>query len=289
MPDLTTLSLGAGLQSSTIVEMVVEGLLSKPDLVIFADTGDEPQYVYNQVDYLDKRLQTIGLRVTIVNNSNMVEDLYTPGRRFVALPVFSLFRTQIKGFGLTSENLRKVRLKRQCTREYKIQPIEKCIREKLLELNLAKRTTDNRIFVDKGTQVEAWLGISLDEAERIKPSRVKFIEFVYPLINLHYTKDDCADWLIYNNLPIPQKSSCIRCPFHNNAYYLNMKTTRPDEWERVVNFDHDLRNGRLRLKESTKGELFMHQNCIPLEQVKFSSIPSSQQPFEFCDEGYCWT
>jgi hypothetical protein len=50
------LHLGAGVQSSTIVEMIVEGDLPPVDAVIFADTGNEPKWVYEQVDYLKSRL-----------------------------------------------------------------------------------------------------------------------------------------------------------------------------------------------------------------------------------------
>ena len=54
-PDFTYLSCGAGVQSGTIVEMIVEGELPMPDLIMFADTGDEPQYVYDHVKYLKTR------------------------------------------------------------------------------------------------------------------------------------------------------------------------------------------------------------------------------------------
>ena len=43
---LQVLSFGAGVQSTSMFLMSVNGYLSKVDHVIFADTGFEPDYVY---------------------------------------------------------------------------------------------------------------------------------------------------------------------------------------------------------------------------------------------------
>jgi hypothetical protein len=63
------LHLGAGVQSSTLVEMVVEGELEPVDYVLFADTGDEPPWVYKQVVYLTNRLSTVNIPLIITRNS----------------------------------------------------------------------------------------------------------------------------------------------------------------------------------------------------------------------------
>ena len=284
-PDLTTVSLGAGVQSSAIVEMIVEGDLPLVDVVIFADTGDEPQYVYDQVDYLRGRLELIGIPLDSVQKSNMVEDLYTPGR-FAALPLFIVQKKEISGFGKTSEEVKLGKGKRQCTHEYKIEPIERRIREILVDRGFATKRT--YMYVTRGTIVESWLGISLDEAERIKPSRTKWLKHQWPLIDKKMSRLDCINWLQDHNLPIPQKSSCIRCPYHSNTYWLDMRENRPEDWEKVLDFDTDLRNGRLRLTEAMKGTLYLHSTCIPLGDVKLNG-QEDQMAFNFCDAGYCWT
>ena len=50
--------------------------------------------------------------------------------------------------------------RRQCTREYKIEPIEKEIR-RLLDVKKGNR-------VPKSVIVEQWIGISTDEIQRLK-------------------------------------------------------------------------------------------------------------------------
>lgn len=49
-PTLRILSLGAGVQSTTLLLMACEGLLPRLDYAIFADTGWEPQRVYEHLD-----------------------------------------------------------------------------------------------------------------------------------------------------------------------------------------------------------------------------------------------
>ena len=50
-------SLGAGVQSSTLVLMAARGELTPmPDAAIFADTGAEPEGVYTWLDELEKEI-----------------------------------------------------------------------------------------------------------------------------------------------------------------------------------------------------------------------------------------
>ena len=46
------LSLGAGVQSSTLALMIEHGEVPMVDCAIFADTGDEPKEVYKWLDFL---------------------------------------------------------------------------------------------------------------------------------------------------------------------------------------------------------------------------------------------
>jgi len=73
-PTMRILSLGAGVQSSCLALMAQEGLTKhKPDYMIFADTGWEPSFVYEHVEYLKKAI-TICPIIT-VERSNIREDL----------------------------------------------------------------------------------------------------------------------------------------------------------------------------------------------------------------------
>ena len=59
------ISLGAGVQSSTMALMAARGLITPmPDAAIFADTQDEPASVYRWLDWLEKQLPFPVNRVT---------------------------------------------------------------------------------------------------------------------------------------------------------------------------------------------------------------------------------
>ena len=54
---INVLSLGAGVQSSTMALMAAKGEITPmPDCAIFADTQAEPQSVYDYLDWLEKQL-----------------------------------------------------------------------------------------------------------------------------------------------------------------------------------------------------------------------------------------
>jgi len=90
-PDLIAKSTGAGMQSSAIALLIRDGMLPKPDVAIFADTGWEPAAVYEQVDRLAQVYADAG------GNPDGSDGM---GRR-------------------------------QCTSEYKLSPITRKIRELL--------------------------------------------------------------------------------------------------------------------------------------------------------------
>lgn len=52
-PRLRVLSLGAGVQSSTLALMSARGDLPRLDYAVFADTGWEPARVYAWLDWLE--------------------------------------------------------------------------------------------------------------------------------------------------------------------------------------------------------------------------------------------
>ena len=55
-PNLRVLSLGAGVQSSTLALMIEKGEIPMVDCAIFADVKGEPQEVYKWLDWLETEL-----------------------------------------------------------------------------------------------------------------------------------------------------------------------------------------------------------------------------------------
>lgn len=283
MSDFTYMSLGGGVQSGTLAEMIAVGELPAPDVVLFADTHDEPEHVYRHIEYLGERLATVAVPLLVVSAGNLVERLTSGHGRFAAIPAFT-----VKGG-------KRGRLRRQCTREFKIAPIEHAVRRLLLESGLGKRSANGAIRVGSSVRVEAWLGISLDEVARMKPSRTNWIENRWPLIERRMTRHDCMLWLQRHGLPIPSKSSCRICPFHRDSYWRAMRDESPEDWQHVVDFDASLRDERAgRFAATATGQLYLHSSCIPLAEVDLRTPEERGQMHLFesaedmCDEGYCF-
>lgn len=240
------LSLGAGVQSSTIALMIVHGEIEPVSAGIFANTQCEPSYVYRWLNYLKSILT---FPIYKVSRGNLGEDflnaLGSEKGRCGQPPFFVRNPANRDEGGM---------LWRQCTSEYKLDVIRRKVRE------LMKNSGEKK--------VDQLIGISTDEAHRMKDSRVKYITNVYPLIDLRMSRQHCLDWLRDHGYPIPEKSACVFCPYRSNANWREMKRQYPEEFVKAVTYDQSLRNGnRLRVAAGIKGELFVHRSMTPLDEA----------------------
>src|SRR6185437_2905629 len=110
--DLTMISLGAGVQSTTLALMACSGELPKPDAAIFADTGWEPRRVYDHLERLTVELGRAGIPLYRVSKGDLRNDAINPEHRYASIPYFVRNPDGSDGMG-----------RRQCTAEYKLAPI----------------------------------------------------------------------------------------------------------------------------------------------------------------------
>lgn len=266
--DLRVLSLGAGVQSTTLALMAAHGEIGPmPDLAIFADTHWEPKPVYDHLDWLASgnvlpfpihRVSAMDLRQHVVARASRDDG------RYISVPYF----LGNGGMG-----------RRQCTREAKIAPIRAELR-RLLGLAKGQHATKFK--------VEQWIGISTDEMQRMASAREKWIIHRWPLIEARISRGDCMAWLNRHGYPIPPKSSCIGCPFHSDAFWREMQSTDPGAFADAVAVDHALRaRGEVR---GMRSQEFMHRACRPLDQIDFEARTTGPQS-DFLDEcdGVCGT
>lgn len=204
-------SLGAGVQSSAMLLMAAAGEFDdlehgRPELAIFADTQWEPPGVYEWLGALRLDVYRHGIEIATVTAGNLRDDVVRfaagEGARY-ASPPFYVRAPNGDGQAI---------LRRQCTKDYKLTPIWH---------ELRRRGYGPR------HPVEQWVGISLDEVQRMKPSRLQWASTFYPLIEKRLSRHDCATWLLEHGYPIPVKSACIGCPYHDNATWRRMKLDRP--------------------------------------------------------------
>lgn len=218
------LSYGAGVQSTALLVMSNLGDHGVPraDLAIFADTKDEPGWVYDQLEWAKSWSKIPVETVT----AGRLSDRWESGGAFI--PAFT-------GNGGM--------LNRVCTERFKVRPIVNRLRGH--------------------GQVTLMLGISLDEAHRMKPNAQKWITNTWPLIAARLTREQCQRYLESRGIERPKKSACVYCPFHSDSHWLDLKTNHPAEWDRAVAFDEKIRNGT----KSVKWAAYLHKSMRPLPEV----------------------
>ena len=177
----------------------------------------------------------------------------------------SIIPAFIEGHGL---------LGRKCTRDYKIVVIRREVK-KLLGLSKQDRWPKDMV-------VSQWLGISLDEMQRMKTSVEPWMEFRHPLIELKMTRGHCLEWMRDNGYPEPPRSACVFCPFHSNKEWNNLD---PDELARAAQFEVDIQ-AIAKDDEVIRGTPYLHAARIPLLEALGTDQP---EQLSFLDEcaGMC--
>lgn len=256
-PMLRVLSLGAGVQSSTLALMIAAGELEPIDCAVFADTQSEPAAVYRHLDWLEARLPFPVHRVTAGSLRDQIMAATRGEQRMDARPPFFL-----SDGGM---------LNRQCTQDFKLIPIVRKVRE-LIGLKPRQRAP-------KVPVVEQWIGISLDEAIRMKPSRLPYVVHRWPLIEQRMTRSDCLAWLKERAYPQPPKSACTFCPYHDDALWRDMRANDPDSWTDAVAVDRAIRNGVVNRhgKRLSPAQWYLHRSRKPLDEVDFRTAEEAGQ------------
>lgn len=242
---MKVLSLGWGVQSFTIAAMVALGELEPIDTAIHADTTHESKLTYEFAKRWTGWLEEHGVKIITVSPPEERSDpCYHVNTHSLFLPAFTYN-------GKTNGQLR-----RQCTSEWKVLPMRRWMSK-----NINKKT--------QGI-IKQWLGISLDEFQRMRDSDVKYITNRYPLIERKMTRKDCVIWLMEHDLEVPPKSACTFCPYHNTAEWRRIKNT-PEDWKEAVSVDMAIRKAR------PPYDLFVHPSRKPLEEVDFRTMEEKGQ------------
>lgn len=275
MKEFHILNLGAGVQSTALYLMSTRGEYKIPrfDYAIFADTGEEPEEVYAHVEWL-KTLKGPEI-LTRSAGGRLGDDLIAGGSRrsrgsrgFASIPAYTVSRTT-GGVGLT---------RRQCTKEYKTEVIEKCVRREIFGMKPKERIA-GRFFS------HTYLGLSAEETRRVRNNLAifermkKWRKVHFPLWEMNWHRQTIKAYLrkiVPHDVP---RSACTFCPFHDNAEWQRIKAS-PVDWERACHIDDMLRKGA-RAAQDMHGELFVHRSCKPLREADLSTDESETHEMSF--------
>ncbi len=198
------ISLGAGVQSSTMALMAAAGEITPmPAAAVFADTGDEPLSVYLWLSHL-KELLPYPVYTVMSHHGKLSDNLN------------KCDHSQIPAYFLNDGN--PTIGKRQCTNHWKVRPVRKACRD-----------------ISGGGDVILWQGISTDEISRCKDSGAIWITHTFPLIDKRMNRRNCIDWLKRNGHEAP-KSACCYCPYRSDTQWRKSKQD-PMEWALIKQVD----------------------------------------------------
>ena len=256
------ISLGVGIQTVAMYIMSSEKELERCDYAIFADTGGEKTATINYYDFLlEWAKKNNGIPLYKAEYKNLQQDLLnhsnSSGNRFAPIPAF------------TMNNGKTGMLRRQCTMEYKIGQVNKKIRE-ILDLPGRSRFPI----------IEIWQGITIDEVHRMTIPRERWKIHVYPFCGYKVYSDGNFEridteirsrnniiyWFKKNGLELPEKSSCVFCPFQSDQNWLRLKNNYPNDFNRAIIVDKAIRDSS---KKGIKCPIYLHESLKPLDEVKF--------------------
>lgn len=294
MTEYHILNLGAGVQSTALYLLSMQGRIQRFDAAIFADTQDEPgaeerrlglpdppESVYAHLDWM------IGLNgppILVASSGRLSDDLMAH-RNINGADYGASIPAYVGGDG------ERGMMKRQCTKDYKIRVIEQCIRRRVIGLR-------PRQPLPKGVVVHQYIGISWDERSRAFDVSRRFLhddrsekpnwKAHFPLLTLNgemkpgWTRDDCEEYL---RASVPHKvygSSCIFCPFKDDPTWALSMQPGPTR-DRLIAID-----SALRVPGSGSGlahKLYLHRACRPIDQIDFTN--ERQLSFAMECEGGC--
>jgi hypothetical protein len=255
---IRVLNLGAGVQSTTLYLLGMEPGGLRFECAVFADTGDEPGPVYKHLAWLQSLggppIMVRSLEVTL--SESLTRGINSTGQRFVSIPAYTAHPGEAEG-----------QTRRQCTKEFKTNVIERTIRRELLGLLPRQRAPKDAVV--------NLIGISLNERHRCgkiwkRFAKIKWAKPEFPLVDMGWGRIRCQEWLkdrVPHEVP---RSACVYCPFRGNAEWLWLQEHDPVGWDKAVAVDASLRVPGNVVNRGMDKPMFVHRSCVPLPLVDFT-------------------
>lgn len=250
-------SCGGGTQSGAIAELIRMGQLPKPDFAFMTDTGRERSSTWPFVNgFIRPALASVGLELTIIKSSDFgasldVVYISEKNEQTVLLPGYT---TLAGGAG---------KLSPFCSGKWKRDVGERWMRSIGIE------------------RARNWIGISREEARRIRAQHRGWLPLWYPLIfEVPMTRDMCVSLIREAGWggQIPH-SACYMCPNHSDAEWIDMKRNWPEDFAAACALEAETR--------TKDAHFYLHPACIPLADVDFEQ-QHTMFPERGCTTG-CFT
>jgi hypothetical protein len=269
MADLRIVSFGGGVQSHALLVLAAQKKVAF-DTFVFANVGNDsenPGTIAYMQEYTYAYAEQHGLALheakhwqegePAVHSRNTlyqrVMKAGPQGGQFVGLPV------KIGAKGIAN---------RGCTQDYKVRAIVDWCRAHGATLEQPATTA---------------LGISTDEFQRAKNTKVPYQNIVYPLLEMRLSRANCLYLIEQAGLPRPPKSSCFFCPYHSKAAWANLQRDSPDLFAKAAEME---RVATERRASRGYGPVFFHDRRVPLPMAVRPGDETDDEE-NTCESGYC--
>lgn len=223
-------SCGGGVQSSAIAALIIKGRLPKPDYAVMVDVGYEKASTWENVcGVLQPALAQVGVNLQIIKTTDYRTNELFDASGHLIIPAYRLF-----------EDGTKTKFNTHCSGPWKQKVVMKWLRDQGVEA------------------ARDWLGITTDEARRVRTSNIKWFAYEYPLIRLGMDRVDCHTLIYSMGWERVLHSSCYLCPQQDDEQWRYIKNNYPDDWAEAVAMDK-------RIREIDAG-LYLHRSCLPLDE-----------------------
>jgi hypothetical protein len=238
-------SAGGGTQSAAIAALICLGKL-RPDISVIVDTEREVQQTWDYHDsVIVPNLAAVGVTLHRVPKSRYATvDLYGGEDGSTLL---------IPAFQKNPETGEQGKLPTFCSNEWKVRVVQRFC---------------NEMMQGGRAGFDLWLGISRDEAHRMRAGGKGKWQYRHPLIDdgRLMSRQDCRELVKSMGWPPPPKSRCWMCPNQTGAEWGDLVKNYPADYAKAKAFEH-------RLQERSPG--------VYLEDAKASGGD--------CMSGFCFT
>ena len=260
------ISLGGGKASTSLFLRSLHGEIENPaELAVFADTGAEPQTTYNTIQYLQEYAKQFNVPVHIIKaeGKNIVDQELDTTTNNGGMPLFTY-----------NEKGEKMMLRKFCSGHFKRDPLRKYTK------NYFNATHKNPMHV--------WLGYTVDEAFRMKPSKMKYEQFRYPLIEKRLDRYECEKYLEKYGFDFVERSACLFCPYRRDEEW---KILTEEELVFVEKFEKELNETYCTSEDSKFKVLRFHKSLDPITDRPFENPqPNLFDPIDdICGGASCFT
>lgn len=206
---------------------------ARPDLILFADTGDELPETYENVRRMSSWCESVGFpAITIVSRPKNI-----PGR----VGYRSLSENCITNETLPSEAFGRG----ACSGKWKHEPMDAFLlgrkrpyRQGWMEANGYAGQKPIKLIGYDATETQSgkrskWAKVAEDDKAKYR----------FPLVEWGWSRQDCAEAIRAEGLPVPIKSACYMCPNQTELELRTMAAENPALFLRALAVEEIARRG----------------------------------------------